>query len=69
MKNYVTGILTRVIAGLVIGYLTAPDSGKKNRKKMVKAFDKKTKELTKGLSKQWDKTIGKAENAIASVKP
>ncbi|WP_198174793.1 YtxH domain-containing protein [Spirosoma arboris] len=68
MKNYLKGILTGVAAGLLIGYLTAPNSGKKTRKKIVKALDKQARELTDGISEQWDKTIAMAEDVVSSVK-
>ncbi|QMW06202.1 YtxH domain-containing protein [Spirosoma foliorum] len=68
MKNYLQGLLTGVAAGLLIGYLTAPNSGKKTRKKIVKVLDRQARDLTDGISDQWDRTIAMAEGVVDRVR-
>ena len=65
MKKFLSGVITGLVTGLTIGYLTAPRSGKKTRRKITNAVDDQLSEA-KG---QWNKTLAKAEEAIASIKP
>ncbi|MVM32466.1 YtxH domain-containing protein [Spirosoma sp. HMF4905] len=57
-------LLTGIAAGLAIGYLTAPRSGKETRSQLTDAANQRTK----GLKEQWDKTVSQAKQAIDEVK-
>ena len=60
MKNFLTGIL----AGVAIGILTAPRSGKETREKLTEAANKQTD----GLKEQWEKTLSQAKEKLENVK-
>lgn len=58
------GFLTGIAAGLAIGYLTAPRSGKETRDQLAASAD----EQTKGLKGQWDKTVSQVKETFENVK-
>ncbi|SFE89773.1 YtxH domain-containing protein [Spirosoma endophyticum] len=68
MKRNWSGILTGVLTGLAIGYLTAPESGKKNRKKLGDALEERTGGFMQEIKDQWNKTVALAEEVLTNVK-
>ncbi|GAB3935264.1 YtxH domain-containing protein [Larkinella terrae] len=60
MKIFLTGI----IAGLAIGYLTAPRSGKESRSQLSRAID----EQTKGVKSQWNKAMAQEKETVENLK-
>ena len=60
MKKFFTGIL----AGIAVGYLTAPGRGEDMRKKLTDELEKRTQ----GIKDQWDKTVTQAQETIEKVK-
>lgn len=68
MKRNWPGILTSVLTGLAIGYLTAPESGKKSRKKLGDAVEERTGGFMQEIKDQWNKTVARAEELLTNVK-
>ena len=68
MKRNWPGVLTGVLTGLAIGYLTAPETGKKNRKKLGDALKKNTGGFRQELKDQWNKTVSLTEEVLTNVK-
>ncbi|GAB3544368.1 YtxH domain-containing protein [Spirosoma fluminis] len=60
MKGFVTGIL----AGLAVGYLTAPRSGKETRDKLTDEANKRSKDL----QDQWNKNVAQVKDGYEQVK-
>lgn len=60
MNRFLTGIA----AGLAIGYLTAPRSGKDTRQQLTDAANKQAE----GLKDQWAKTTGQVSKLVEDVK-
>ncbi len=60
MKRFLTGI----VAGLAIGYLTAPRPGKETRGQLADAANKQTG----GLKDQWTKAIEQINQLVEELK-
>jgi gas vesicle protein len=60
MKSFLTGLA----AGIAIGYLTAPRTGKETRDQLKTTAD----EQTRGLKDQWHKTVSQAKDLLETVK-
>ncbi|WP_460978716.1 YtxH domain-containing protein [Spirosoma knui] len=60
MRGFVTGIL----AGLAVGYLTAPRSGKETRDKLTDEANKRSKDL----QDQWNKNVAQVKDGYEQVK-
>lgn len=63
-QTYLSGLLTGVLAGLTIGFLFAPRSGKELRKQIAGSVSDQTKEV----QNQWDKTKAQAKETIDNIK-
>ena len=63
-QTYLPGLLTGLIAGLAVGFLCAPRSGKELRKLIAGTMNDQTREV----QDQWDKTIAQARRTIDNVK-
>ncbi|MBD2757698.1 YtxH domain-containing protein [Spirosoma validum] len=61
---YLAGLLTGMVAGLTVGFLFAPRSGKELRKQIVGTVNDQTKDL----QHQWDKTSWQAKQTINTIK-
>ncbi|RYF61638.1 MAG: YtxH domain-containing protein [Cytophagaceae bacterium] len=68
MKQYRHGALPGLLAGLAIGFLTAPQAGKITRQKLVDSLNGKTSGFASGLKGQWDKTRMMANELIENVR-
>ena len=67
MKHFLTGLA----AGLAVGYLIAPHSGKNTRKHLATAADNQKKEIEETLHRiesQWGKTADQVKHLIETVK-
>ncbi|MBC3784173.1 YtxH domain-containing protein [Spirosoma utsteinense] len=60
MKHFLTGLA----AGLAVGYLTAPRSGKETRDQLKSTADEKTK----GVKDKWNKTVPQVKDLVETVK-
>ena len=60
MNRFLTGLA----AGLAIGYLTAPRTGKQTRDRFSQSVDKQSQ----GLREQWDKTVAQTNQLIDTAK-
>lgn len=58
------GFLTGLAAGLAVGYLTAPRSGKDTRDQLKDMADQQTK----GLKDQWTKTTARVGQLVDTAK-
>ena len=67
-KGSLLGMITGVAAGVTIGYLTAPQSGRKTRKKLADSLEEQTHAFTPGIKNEWNKTIAMAEELVTKVK-
>jgi gas vesicle protein len=63
-RPYLSGLITGLAAGLAIGFLFAPRSGKDLRKKIAGTVE----DQTKGVQEQWHKTKAQAKETIDSIK-
>ncbi len=77
MKEYkvALGIVAAALAGIGIGMLISPNSGKKNREKLLKASDKITKKVRKvaqdsnnSIEEFAQETIERAKAALNQAK-
>lgn len=58
------GFLTGILAGLAVGYLTAPRSGKETRDKLTEEANKRSKDL----QDQWNKNVAQVKEGYEQVK-
>ncbi|WP_420151762.1 YtxH domain-containing protein [Spirosoma sp.] len=63
-QPYLAGLLTGLLAGLTVGFLFAPRSGKDLRKQIAGTVN----DHTKDVQQQWDKTKEQAKQTIATIK-
>ena len=63
-QTYLSGLLTGSLAGLAIGFLFAPRSGRDLRKQIAGTVSDQTKEV----QNQWDKTKAQAKETIDNIK-
>jgi gas vesicle protein len=60
MNHFLTGLA----AGLAVGYLTAPRSGKQTREQLKTTADEKIK----GVKDQWNKTVPQVKDLVETLK-
>lgn len=63
-QPYLSGLLTGLFAGLAVGFLFAPRSGKELRKQIAETVGDQTKEV----KHQWDKTKAQAKETVDTIK-
>lgn len=63
-QPYLSGIVTGLAAGLAIGFLFAPRSGKELRKQIAGTVSDQTKEV----EDKWNETKAQAKDAIGTIK-
>ncbi|GAB3995973.1 hypothetical protein GCM10028807_37550 [Spirosoma daeguense] len=63
-QTYLSGVLTGLAAGLAIGFLFAPRSGKKLRKHISGVLGDQTKEA----KKHWDKAKHETKQSVRDLK-
>ncbi|MVM37013.1 hypothetical protein GO730_03985 [Spirosoma sp. HMF3257] len=67
-KSTLLTMVTGVATGITIGYLTAPQSGRKTRQKLANTLEEQTHGFTTGIKDEWNKTIAMAEEVVTNLK-
>ena len=68
MKQYWNGALSGLLAGLAIGFLTAPQAGKETCQKLADTLDDKTSGFAAGLKELRDKARLMADELMDNAK-
>lgn len=68
MKQYWNGALSGLLAGLAIGYLTAPQAGKKTCQKLADTIEEQTSGLALSAKEQWNKTLSMVGDLVDNVR-
>lgn len=63
-QTYLAGLVTGLAAGLAVGFLFAPRSGKETRKQIAGSVNDQTREV----QHQWDKTRSQVRETVANLK-